>query len=79
MHLLPFVLVLLGLSSAASAEVYRCGNLYQDHPCAGGKIADIAPASQGVDVRSGDGKDVSRGDIKNRKALERSVGKVNKS
>ncbi len=76
MRLFSFILVLLVVlapCSAVSAEVYRCGNLYQDHPCASGEIADIAPDSQGLDVRSSDGKDVSRGDLKNRKLLERSV------
>ena len=30
-------IALLGLSSDASAQVYRCGNTYSSEPCKGGK------------------------------------------
>ena len=35
---------LLGLTADASAQVYRCGNVYSDEPCKGGKEVDVSPA-----------------------------------
>lgn len=37
-------IALLGLSSDASAQVYRCGNTYSSEPCKGGKEVDASPA-----------------------------------
>lgn len=37
-------IALLGFAADASAQVYRCGNVYSDEPCKGGKEIDATPA-----------------------------------
>lgn len=43
-----------GLSPASAQNVYQCGNLYQDKPCAGGKRLDIHSTPGRVDFRQGE-------------------------
>lgn len=48
-------LVLLTILSSAHADtVYRCGNAYQDKPCAGAIVIDAQP-SKGMEVRTSAG------------------------
>lgn len=39
---LQAALALLLAASAQAATVYRCGSAYQDHPCEGGRVVDVA-------------------------------------
>ena len=44
--LLVAALCLTGASSAGAAKVYRCGNTFQDQPCAESKTVETRPAER---------------------------------
>ena len=52
---LTFVLLVATLATSATAETYRCGNTYQDHPCPGGALVDTT-ATSGAELRGPTGK-----------------------
>ena len=48
-------LLLLAITYPASSDpVYRCGNVYQDHPCPGATTIDAQP-NTGMEVRRSSG------------------------
>lgn len=46
------VLAVAGMSSASAAKVYRCGNTFQDQPCAEARPADTRPADRASVARA---------------------------
>ena len=54
--------LLFSPSSDVSAQAYRCGNVYQDHPCAGGQSAKPVMGSSSRSATSSGARGVIAGD-----------------